>query len=264
MSKFYSDTQVVLLAGGLGTRIREETSNRPKPMIEIGEHPILWHLMKNFSNFGIRRFVVCAGYRSDVIVDYFTNFLVRSHDFTIDLRDDNNLKLHMKDEREPWEITVVHTGGSGVGTGGRLNRAGKYIDTYPFICTYGDGLSDVNISELLNSHINSQTIGTVTVTNPINRFGVVELRGSEVTTFREKPKVDGWINSGYFVFNREIWNYLDNFGMLEDAPLQKLAVSKQLSAFKHTGFWQAMDTYRELMLLENLWETGDAPWKNWK
>jgi glucose-1-phosphate cytidylyltransferase len=259
----FSKTQVVLLAGGLGTRIREETSNRPKPMIEIGGHPILWHLMKNFSSFGIRRFVICAGYRSDVIVDYFTNFLVRSHDFTLDLRDEKNFKLHLQDERESWEITVVHTGGSEIGTGGRLNRAQKYIDNYPFICTYGDGLSDVNVEELISIHKESQTIGTITVTNPTNRFGVVELEANKIRTFREKPKVDGWINSGYFVFNEGIWDYLDDSGMLEDSPLQELAVSRQLSAFKHNGFWQAMDTYRELQLLENLWSEGHAPWKNW-
>lgn len=263
MSKLYGETQVVLLAGGLGTRIREETANRPKPMIEIGGHPILWHLMKNFSNFGIRRFVICSGYRSDVIVDYFTNFLVRSHDFTIDLAKNNSLKLHMKEEQEPWEITVVHTGGTSVGTGGRLFRARNYIDTFPFICTYGDGLSDVNIHALLETHAKSSTIGTVTVTNPSNRFGVVEIEEKLIKTFKEKPKIDGWINSGFFVFNREIWEYLDDNCMLEDSPLQVLASSGQLAAYKHMGFWQAMDTYREFQLLESLWAEGVPPWKNW-
>ena len=255
--------KVVLLAGGLGTRIREETANRPKPMIEVGGYPLLWHSMKNFRTFGVNQFVICTGYRSEVIVDYFANLLIRTHDFTIDYGNNSEIEIHADSANIDWKVTIVNTGDSRVGTGGRLFRARQYLTEDPFICTYGDGLADVNVSELLNFHSKANTIATMTVTQPENRFGVAEIEDNYVKTFKEKPKVDGWINSGYFVFNQEIWKFLDEDCALEQKPLQDLASLGQISAFKHTGFWQAMDTYREYELLQHLWESGKPPWKNW-
>lgn len=258
------ETQVVLLAGGLGTRIREETANRPKPMIEIGGNPIIWHLMKNFATFGLKRFVICTGYKSEVIVDYFANYDLRQNDFTVSLGSESKINIHHKDKKIDWEITVAHTGGPEVGTGGRLNRVKKYIDSDRFICTYGDGLSNININSLLDFHVESKKIATVTVVNPTSRFGVVQIDDSNnVNSFREKPTAEGWVNGGFFVFEKEIFNYLDDTITLEVKPMQALASEGQLSAYKHSGFWQAMDTYREYELLENLWNSGSAPWKNW-
>jgi glucose-1-phosphate cytidylyltransferase len=259
-----SNVKVVLLAGGLGTRIREETTNKPKPMIEVGGYPLLWHSMKNFGTFGINKFVICTGYRSEVIVDYFANLLIRTHDFTIDYGNGSEINIHSDSINLDWKVTIVNTGDSKVGTGGRLYRVRQHLTKEPFICTYGDGLADVNIAELLKFHAKSNTIATMTVTQPENRFGVAEVSEGMVKTFKEKPKVDGWINSGYFVFNNEIWDYLDSNCALEEKPLQDLASQGQISAFKHSGFWQAMDTYREYELLQKLWESGKAPWKNWE
>jgi glucose-1-phosphate cytidylyltransferase len=257
------DTQAVLLAGGLGTRIREETSNRPKPMIEIGGKPILWHLMKSLSTQGIRRFIVCTGYKSEVVTDYFANYLLRNNDFTVNLGSGNKIKIHSEAEELDWEVTVAYTGESEVGTGGRLKRIEKYIDTYPFLCTYGDGLSDVDVKSLFNFHEVHEGACSITIINPSSRFGVVEIDGSRITSFREKPKAEGWINGGFFLFEREIWNHLDDFCTLEQEPLQKLSQQNQVFGFKHEGFWQAMDTYREYELLSQLWFQGEAPWKNW-
>lgn len=256
--------QAVLLAGGLGTRIREETTNRPKPMIEIGGKPILWHLMKSLSAQGINRFVICAGYKAEVIADYFANYLVRNNDFTVKLNGESEILIHSQSEELNWEVTVAYTGESEVGTGGRVNRIKKYIDTYPFLCTYGDGLSDVNIRALTEFHDSHGQVCTLTTINPTNRFGVVELVGNRVGSFREKPKVDGWINGGFFLFEKEIWDYLDDFCTLEAEPLQKLSRQKRVFAFQHIGFWQAMDTYREYEMLTELWQQGNAPWKVWE
>jgi glucose-1-phosphate cytidylyltransferase len=255
--------QAVLLAGGLGTRIREETSNRPKPMIEIGGKPILWHLMKSLSAQGINRFIICTGYKAEVVSDYFANYLMRNNDFTVKLSGDSQVSIHSQSEELNWEVTVAYTGDSDVGTGGRVNRIQKYIDTYPFLCTYGDGLSDVDIKLLTEFHNSHGQISTVTTINPTNRFGVVEIFADRVISFREKPKVDGWINGGFFLFEKEIWEYLDDYCTLEQEPLQKLSHRNQLFAFKHTGFWQAMDTYREYEMLLDLWSGGQAPWKMW-
>jgi glucose-1-phosphate cytidylyltransferase len=256
--------QVVLLAGGLGTRIREETNNRPKPMIEIGGSPIIWHLMKNFSQFGIRRFVICAGYKAEVIVDYFSNYDLRQNNFTVKLGLESTIKIHHKLKPIDWEITVVHTGGPEIGTGGRLYRAAEYIDSKNFICTYGDGLSDVNVNELIDTHSLSGSTATVTVVNPTSRFGVVQIDDkNKVTTFKEKPTAEGWVNGGFFVFSSDIFNYLNDSIMLEGAPMQKLSAESKLGAYRHNGFWQAMDTFREYELLENLWQKNIAPWKNW-
>lgn len=258
------DFQVVLLAGGLGTRIREETNNRPKPMIEIGGRPIIWHLMKHFSTYGIRRFVICAGYKSEVVVDYFSNYELRQNDFTVQLGKSGDTKIHHDEEPIDWEVTIVHTGGPEVGTGGRLKRAQRYVDSDNFICTYGDGLSDINVDSLIQAHQNSEKIATVTVVNPTSRYGVVQVeQDNTVGTFREKPTAEGWVNGGFFVFKKEFFDYLDETITLEAEPMQNLASAKELNAFKHTGFWQSMDTFREYELLEKLWASNNAPWKNW-
>jgi len=256
--------QAVLLAGGLGTRIREETSNRPKPMIEIGGKPILWHLMKSLSTQGINRFIICAGYKAEVVSDYFANFLLKNYDFTVMLDKDSKIKIHSQTADLNWEVTVAHTGESDVGTGGRVNRIKKYIDTFPFLCTYGDGLSDIDIPALTKFHDSHGQVCTITTINPTNRFGVVEIEGDRVTSFREKPKVDGWINGGFFLFEQQIWDYLNDFCTLEEEPLQKMSLESKVYAYRHTGFWKAMDTYREYEILSDLWAQGKAPWKNWK
>jgi len=255
--------QAVLLAGGLGTRIREETSNRPKPMIEIGGKPILWHLMKSLSAQGINRFIICTGYKAEVVADYFANYLVRNNDFTVNLDIESKIKIHSKAADLNWEVTVAYTGESDVGTGGRVNRIKKYIDTFPFLCTYGDGLSDVDISALVKFHDSHGQVCTITTINPTNRFGVVEIEGNRVTSFREKPKVDGWINGGFFLFEEQIWDYLDDFCTLEETPLQKMSHESKVYAYRHAGFWQAMDTYREFEMLSELWNQDKAPWKLW-
>ena len=256
------ELKVVLLAGGQGTRIREETENRPKPMIELGGFPILWHMMSNFNYFGIKKFIICAGYKSEVIVDYFSNFNLRNSDFKIDFST-GETTIYPKNKSVDWEVTVVHTGDSNIGTGGRIFRTKDYLEGKTFICTYGDGLSDIDIKNLVTSHELSGKAATVSVTNPTNRYGVIELDGNSVRTFKEKPKVDSWINSGFFVFNKDIWDYLDDTCTLENEPLQKLTNAKQLNAYKHHGFWQGIDTYRDFELIQNLWNKDLAPWKNW-
>ena len=259
----YQDLQVVLLAGGLGTRIREETESRPKPMIEIGGRPLLWHLMKYFSTFGLSDFVICTGYKAEVIVDYFTNFNLHNNDFTIDMSSHNSVTVHNSNFQEPWKVTIAHTGGPNVGTGGRLNRVRKYVKSDNFICTYGDGLSDIQIPILIKAHLKNGGVATVTVTKPTNRFGVVEMDNALVTSFREKPQAEGWINSGYFVFNQKIWDYLDDECTLEESPMKRLSKEGSLFGYEHLGFWQAMDTYREYQLLEGLWAENRAPWRIW-
>lgn len=263
MSNVSQDYQAVLLAGGLGTRIREETSNRPKPMIEIGNKPILWHLMKNLSSSGIRRFIVCSGYKSEVISDYFANYLVRNRDFTVRLSNENQLIIHSDLDVVDWEVTVVYTGNETVGTGGRIHRIKRYLDTFPFLCTYGDGLSDIQIPELFNFHRSHEKTATLTAINPTNRYGVLEIQGNRVQTFKEKPRVEGWINGGFFLFENQIFDYLDDYCTLENEPLQTLASEHNLYAYKHEGFWQSMDNFREYEILSGLWNSNNAPWKNW-
>jgi glucose-1-phosphate cytidylyltransferase len=255
--------QAVLLAGGLGTRIREETANRPKPMIEIGGKPILWHLMKTLSNQGINRFIICTGYKADVVADFFANYLVRNNDFTVKISRESIIEIHSDSSNVEWEITVAYTGESEVGTGGRVNRIKKYIDTYPFLCTYGDGLADINIGNLFDFHYAHGEACSITTINPTNRFGVVELLNNKVMSFREKPKVEGWINGGFFLFEKEVWKYLDDFCTLEQEPLRRMSQEGKVFGYQHTGFWQSMDTYREYEYLSELWASGKAPWKTW-
>ena len=260
MNQIDSKTQVVLLAGGLGSRIKEETVNKPKPMIEIGGKPILWHLMKYFATYGVRRFLICTGYKSESIVDYVINLNRFNFDFRIDTS--SGVTTILSDGYD-WEITVVHSGGPEVGTAGRILCCKKYIDYYPFICTYGDGLADVDLEKLISQHEKNATISTITVTNPINRFGIVNSERNIVTSFKEKPKMNDFVNSGFFVFEKGIWNYLDQ-NMLEDAPLSKLTENKQLGIYHHEGSWLPIDTFRDLSEADRLWNSGIAPWKKWQ
>lgn len=254
--------KVVLLAGGLGTRLREETEYRPKPMIEVGERPVLWHLMKIFAHHGLNEFVVCAGYRGEVIKDYFLNYEARSNDFTAHLGETSHIEVHGNDGHD-WRVTVSDTGAH-TQTGGRVKRVEKYLDG-PFIVTYGDGLADVDISNLLEFHREHGRLATVTTVRPLSRFGVMDIgENGQVLRFREKPLTEDYINIGFFVFEPEVLDFLDDECTLETAPLEQLALNGQLMAYRHEGFWQPMDTYREYTMLNEVWDQGNAPWKVWK
>ena len=256
--------KVVLLAGGLGTRLREETDVKPKPMVEVGNHPILWHIMKTYAFYGHSDFVVCAGYKGEVIKNWFANFRVLNSDFTVSFKDTVNIKFHSELEENGWNATIADTGAETM-TGGRIKRVEKYIGNETFLCTYGDGLADVDIAKLLAFHKSHGKIATLTTVKPVSRFGVLDIDSDHrVESFKEKPQAEGFINGGFFVFEPEIFDYLDENCVLEQEPLRKLADDGQLMAFHHEGFWQPMDTYRELTILNELWKSGNAPWKVWK
>ncbi len=255
--------RVALLAGGLGTRLREETEFRPKPMVSVGNRPILWHIMRAYAHQGHQEFVVCAGYRGEIIKEYFREFQSEVSDFTVTLGSKGSIQFHDGFVEEGWQVTVADTGLNTM-TGGRLFKARKYLDSETFMCTYGDGLANVDIKALLEFHNSHGKVATVTAVRPVSRFGVLDLSQSgEVEHFREKPQADGWINAGFFVFNREIFNYLEENSILENEPMAALARAGQLMAFRHDGFWQPMDTYREFSMLNEMWNKGSAPWKVW-
>jgi len=257
--------KVVILAGGFGTRISEESHLKPKPMIEIGEHPILWHIMKIYSLYGYNDFVICLGYKGYYIKDYFAHYFLHEADVTFDFRNGNERMIHLH-SAEPWKVTLVNTGLETM-TGGRVKRVRQYIGDEPFLLTYGDGVSDVNISELVAFHKKHGRLATVTSTQPSGRFGALNLdNDNRVRGFQEKPKGDGnWINAGFFVMQPEVFDYIDNDStVLEQAPLERLARDGELVAYKHAGFWQPMDTLRDKTHLENLWKSGSAPWKTWE
>lgn len=255
--------KAILLAGGLGTRLREETEFRPKPMVEVGGRPIIWHIMKNLAHFGITDFIIATGYKSSVIKDYFLNYEAQSNDFTVELGNRDSLTFHGAHDEASWKVTVAFTGDETM-TGGRVFRAAKYLDDEPFLVTYGDGLADVDISALLATHRAAGRLGTVTSVQPNSRFGVMDVSDSGVVTrFREKPKMDGWINIGFMILEKEALSYFDANCVLEQGPLVDLAGAGQLSAYRHEGFWQPMDTFRESKMLNDLWSSGEAPWKLW-
>ncbi len=255
--------KAIILAGGLGTRLREETIVKPKPMVEIGGKPILWHIMKNLSHFGINEFIIAAGYKSEIIKDYFIHFQSRNSDFTVKTSIAGNLSFHNNGLEDDWTVTIADTGINTL-TGGRILQTAKYLDDEPFLVTYGDGLTDLDISKLSLFHLESGLIATVTTVQPKSRFGVIKMnQAGLVEKFSENPKLDGWINAGFFIFRKEIMDYLVFDEALEDSPLTRLVADRQLGAFKHDGFWQPMDTYRESLYLEKMWEDGNAPWKNW-
>jgi len=253
--------KAIILAGGYGTRISEETHLKPKPMIEIGGMPILWHIMKNYSIHGINEFVICLGYKGYLIKEFFINYNLHSSDVTIDLQK-NELSI-INSKTEPWKVTLVDTGIDTM-TGGRIKRVEKYLET-TFCLTYGDGVSDVDISSLIQFHKEKKKITTLTAVQTLGRFGVLSLDKDNIAKFIEKPKGDSsWINGGFFVMEHQIIDYIKNDEkILERDPLEELSKNDQLGAYKHTGFWQSMDTLREKNKLEELWSSGKAPWKNW-
>jgi len=256
--------KAVILAGGYGTRLSEETGIKPKPMVEIGDKPILWHIMKIYSAHGINDFIVCLGYKGFMIKEYFATYPLHVSDVTFDLRN-NETQVH-QNGAEPWKITLVDTGEKSM-TGGRLKRVANYIGDEAFCFTYGDGVSDIDITELIAFHQAQGTLATLTAVQQPGRFGAFNLKhGQEkITSFREKPKGDGaWINGGFFVLEPRVLEYIDSDATVwERDPLEKLAEDENLSAFKHRGFWHPMDTLRDKNQLESLWQSGQAPWKVW-
>lgn len=256
--------KVVILAGGFGTRISEESHLKPKPMIEIGERPILWHIMKIYSHYGFNDFIICLGYKGYCIKEYFAHYFLHESDVSFDFRDGNRRTVHSH-SAEPWKVTLVDTGLETM-TGGRVKRVASYLDNEPFMLTYGDGVSDVNIAELVAYHKKHGKLATVTATQPSGRFGSLDLSDeNRVTSFQEKPVGDGfWINGGFFVLDPSIISRIPDDGTLfEKGPLESLAHDGELIAYKHHGFWQPMDTLRDRVHLEELWKSGTAPWKTW-
>lgn len=255
--------KAVILAGGLGTRLREETEFRPKPMVEIGGHPILWHLMKVLEQGGLDHFVVCTGYRGVVIKDYFLNYEARNQDFTVHLGSKTEITYHGEHDESDWTVTVVDTG-QATQTGGRVKRVERFVADDRCLVTYGDGLADIDVAALLAFHESHGKLATVTTVRPLSRFGVMDIDDDgRVERFREKPQTDGYVNAGFFVFEPGAFDYLDEDCVLEQDPLAKLAADGELFAYRHEGFWQPMDTYRELTMLNEMWDTGAAPWKVW-
>ena len=255
--------KAVILAGGLGTRISEETSARPKPMVEIGGKPILWHVMKIYSAHGINDFIICLGYKGYMIKEYFANYFLHMSDVTIDIKH-NKLEIH-QNSAEPWRVTLVDTGENTM-TGGRLKRVSQYLDDEDFCLTYGDGVGDVDITRLVNFHKDQGRLVTLTATQPPGRFGALNLEsGSKVVSFQEKPHGDGsWINGGFFILSPKVIEYIESDATIWGRdPMEKLAAEGQMSAYLHHGFWQPMDTLRDKNHLEELWASGKAPWKTW-
>jgi len=254
--------KAVILAGGFGTRISEESHLRPKPMIEIGGMPLLWHIMKIYSAHGINDFVICCGYKGYVIKEYFANYFLHMSDITLDMKH-NKMEVHQK-FAEPWQVTLVDTGLQTM-TGGRLKRVKNYLNDGTFCFTYGDGLSDVNITKLIAFHQSKKTLATVTAVQPPGKFGVFSVNNDKVHNFQEKPAGDGnWINGGYFVLEPGVLDYIeDDSTIWERAPLERLSKEDQLSAYRHTGFWQPVDTLWDKNYVEELWKTGKANWKIW-
>lgn len=254
--------KAVILAGGLGTRISEESNLRPKPMIEIGGRPILWHIMKTYSTYGINDFIICCGYKGYMVKEYFANYFLHMSDITFNMQN-NTMKVH-RQTAEPWKVTVVDTGEETM-TGGRLKRVAQYLDDEDFCFTYGDGVSDVEIGKLIEFHRQQGRLSTLTAVQPPGRFGSLNIQGNAIEGFEEKPQGDGaWINGGYFVLSPRVIDYIEGDKTTwEQEPLSTLAIDGQLSAFRHEGFWQPMDTLRDKNHLESLWRAEKAPWKVW-
>lgn len=256
--------KVVILAGGFGTRISEESHLIPKPMIEIGEKPILMHIMKYYSHFGYNEFIICCGYKQYIIKEFFADYYLHTSDVTFDFTAENKMVVH-NNSSEPWKVTLVDTGLNTM-TGGRIKRVASYVGNEPFMLTYGDGVANVNVNELVQFHKAHGKLATITAVQPGGRFGMLDIDKSEsINEFKEKNKEDGgWINAGFMVLNPEIFDYIDgDSSVFEQYPLETVASLGQLKAFKHNGFWQCMDTLRDKQYLESLWNAGKAPWKVW-
>lgn len=256
--------QVVILAGGFGTRLREETEFRPKPLVDVGGHPILWHILKIYAHYGFRDFIVCLGYRGNMIKEYFLNYEAMHNDFTISLGRQNCITYHGEHQEQDFNITMVETGLETM-TGGRVKRVGKYINHDTFMVTYADGVANVDIGALVDFHNSHGKLATITTVRPISRFGILDIDNEgHVQNFTEKPRLDGWASAGYLVFNRRVLEYLSGDDcFLERSPLERLAAEGQLMAYRHDGFFFAMDTYQEYKYLNELWNNGEAPWKVW-
>lgn len=254
--------KAIILAGGLGTRISEETALRPKPMIEIGGRPVLWHIMKIYSTYGIHNFVICLGYKGYMIKEYFANYFLHMSDVSIDMKH-NKIEVH-QNSAEPWRVTLIDTGDQ-TQTGGRLKRVRDYVGDEHFCFTYGDGVGDINITSLLDFHREQKQLATLTVVQPPGRFGALNMERDRVLNFNEKPRGDGgWINGGFFVLSPEVFDLIEGDHITwEREPMERLATQGQLCAYRHHGFWHPMDTLRDKNLLEDLWANGKAPWKVW-
>jgi glucose-1-phosphate cytidylyltransferase len=258
--------KVIVLCGGQGTRLREETEYRPKPLVDVGGRPILWHIMKLYAHYGLRDFVLCLGYRGNMIKEYFLNYEAMTNDFTIRLGQQHQITYHDFHQEQDFKVTLADTGLDSM-TGARVKRVERYVDEDTFLVTYGDGVSDVNIRDLLRFHHSHGRLATVTTVRPTSRFGVINLdEQSSVQSFAEKPQVEGWISAGFFVFQRRFFDYLSENPacILEREPLEKIAREGQLMAYRHDGFFYAMDTYREYIYLNELWNSNRAPWAVWK
>jgi glucose-1-phosphate cytidylyltransferase len=255
--------KVVILAGGYGTRLSEETSIRPKPMVEIGGLPILWHIMKIYSSYGLNDFIICLGYKGYIIKEYFANYFLHVSDVTFDIK--NNSMQILQNSAEPWKVTLIDTG-QNTGTGGRLKRVKEHIGDEDFCFTYGDGLSNVNITKLIEYHNSHNRLATVTAIQPPQRYGVLALENNDIVSFDEKPEGDGpWINGGFFVLSPKVIDYIeDDATMWEQEPLRSIVKDNQFSAYFHKDFWYPMDTLRDKIRLEELWKTGQAPWRVWQ
>jgi len=255
--------KVVILAGGIGSRISEESVVRPKPLIEIGGMPIIWHIMKIYSSYGFKDFIICCGYKGYLIKEFFSNYFLHSSDLTIDL--ENDKIIYHEKKKESWKITLVDTG-ENTSTGGRIKKIKKFITEENFCLTYGDGVSAVNIKKLVNFHIKNKKKATLIAVKPQGRFGSLKLKGNKVEQFLEKPLGDGgWVNGGFFVLNKDIFNYIRGEKTIwEREPLERLSKNNQLISYKFNGFWYAMDTLKDKNYLENLWSSGKAPWKIWR
>jgi glucose-1-phosphate cytidylyltransferase len=257
--------KVVILAGGLGTRLREETEYRPKPMVQVGNKPIIWHIMKNYAFYGFNEFIICLGYKGNMIKDYFLNYEIMNRDFTIRLGNRDSLTIHNNHEELDWMITLANTGEKAQ-TGARINKIEKYIQDDLFMVTYGDGVSSINIDNLVKFHKLHGKIGTMSGVHPSSRFGEFTIKDNQVIDFHEKPQTkEGLINGGFFVFHKTFFNYLSNDDncTLEKEPLEELVSDGQLMVYPHNGFWQCVDTFRELELLNKLWDSPRPPWKIW-
>ena len=255
---------VVILCGGLGTRLREETEFRPKPMLDVGGRPVLWHIMKTYAHYGFRDFVLCLGYKGSVIKEYFLNYEAMNNDFTVRLGDQSKIFYHGRHTEQDFRVTLADTGPDCM-TGGRVKKVQRHVDSDTFLLTYGDGVSDVDICKLIEFHKSHGKLATVTSVTPQSRFGILELKGHQVLRFAEKPKTEGWASAGYFVLNRKVFDYLGGEDCIfEREPLERLANEGQLMAYPHEGFFYAMDTYREYQHLNELWSSNNAPWKVWE